>query len=412
GDDLRRINLEIRPQRLAETDRLRRDDVHQRATLHSGEDDLVDGGSVLLLGEDQASTRAAQRLVRCSGNDVAVRDRRWMNASGDQSSEVGHVDQIERANFVGDLAHAGEIYGARISAAASDNQLGTLGLGKLLKFVVVDGLGFLGHAVRNDLVRLAGKIQGMAVGEVSAVREVQAEDGIAGLDERRVGRHVGGRAGVRLHVGVLGSEELLGAVTREVLDYVGEFASAVVTLAGISLGVLVREHGAGGFEDSLADEVLGGDEFEAFVLAAFLILDGLRDLRVGLCQRKFHGIGFHDCVLVCTAAYAGDDLVSSSRSVAMILSTRRPWRPPAKGVASHLAIILNVSSSLVMRAPNVSTLASLCSRDNSASDSLTTRAARMPGTLLAAIDIPMPVPQTRMPKSALCAATSSATACA
>jgi hypothetical protein len=53
---------------------------------------------------------------------------------------------------------------------------------------------------------------------------------------------------VRLHVRVLGAEELLRAVDRELLDLVDDLAAAVVALAGIALGVLVRRHGADGLE--------------------------------------------------------------------------------------------------------------------------------------------------------------------
>ncbi len=137
----------------------------------------------------------------------------------------------------------------------------------------------------------------MAVGEVSAVREVQAEDGVARLNDRRVGRHVGRRAGVRLHVGVLGAEELLGAIARQVLDHVGELASAVIALAGIALGVLVGEDRAGGFKHGLANEVLGGDQLQPFMLAALLVFDSLRNVRISFRQRTLHRIGGHDSVL-------------------------------------------------------------------------------------------------------------------
>ena len=80
------------------------------------------------------------------------------------------------------------------------------------------------------------------------MRQVQPEDGVARLQQRHVGRGVRLRAGVRLHVRVLGAEELLGAVAREVLHHVGELAAAVVALAGIALGVLVGEDRPGRFE--------------------------------------------------------------------------------------------------------------------------------------------------------------------
>ena len=89
---------------------------------------------------------------------------------------------------------------------------------------------------------------------------------------------------MRLHVGVLGAEELLGAVARQVLDHVGELASAVVALAGIALGVLVGEDRAGGFQHGFADKVLRGDQLQTFVLAALFVLDGLRDLGINFRQ--------------------------------------------------------------------------------------------------------------------------------
>ena len=102
-------------------------------------------------------------------------------------------------------------------------------------FVVVDALVLLAHAVRDDLVRLAGEIQLVAVREVAAVRQVQPHDGVARLQHRRVGRLVGLRAGVRLHVDVLRAEQLLGALARQVLDDVGELAAAVIALCRDSL---------------------------------------------------------------------------------------------------------------------------------------------------------------------------------
>jgi hypothetical protein len=54
----------------------------------------------------------------------------------------------------------------------------------------------------------------------------------------------------------------------------------------------------------------------------------------------------------------------------------------------------------------------LCSEISAAVASFQQTPALIPLTLLAAIDIPIPVPQTRMPRSALPEATASATFCA
>ena len=98
-----------------------------------------------------------------------------------------------------------------------------------------------------------------------------------GLTQRQVDRHVGLCARVRLHVGVVGAEERLGARDGQRLGDVHELAAAVVALAGIALGVLVREHRAGGLENRAAHEVLRRDQLEALVLPLLLVANRLRD---------------------------------------------------------------------------------------------------------------------------------------
>ena len=104
-------------------------------------------------------------------------------------------------------------------------------VGEPLELVVVDPLVVLAHAVRDDRVELAGEVERMAVGQVAAVRQVHAEHGVARLQQRQVDRHVGLRARVRLHVGVLGAEQRLRARDRRALGDVDELAAAVVALA-------------------------------------------------------------------------------------------------------------------------------------------------------------------------------------
>ena len=153
-----------------------------------------------------------------------------------------------------------------IGAGAGDDHLGLVLLGELLELVVVDPLIVFADAVRHDRVELARKIQRVAVRQVAAVREVHAEHGVARLQQRQVDAHVGLRARMRLHVDVIGAEQRLGARDRQRLGHVDEFAAAVIALAGIALGVLVRHHRAGGFEHGGADEVFRRDQLESLFL--------------------------------------------------------------------------------------------------------------------------------------------------
>ena len=173
---------------------------------------------------------------------------------------------------------------ARVGAGADDDQLRRVLVRQALELVVVESLVVFAHAVGHDLVELAREVERMAVREVAAVGEVHAEDGVARLQVRQHHGHVGLRARVRLDVGVLGAEQVVGALDRQRLGHVDELAAAVVALARVALGVLVGHHRPRGRHHGGAREVLRGDELEAVVLAGGLVGDRLGDVGVDLGQ--------------------------------------------------------------------------------------------------------------------------------
>src|SRR5580692_3746478 len=99
-----------------------------------------------------------------------------MNATGNEAGNVGHVKDVEGANFVGDLAHAGEVPQAGIGAATTNDGLGLFADGDGLKLVVVDKLGVFADLVEGGPVELAAEAEAMAVGEVAAMGKVEPED--------------------------------------------------------------------------------------------------------------------------------------------------------------------------------------------------------------------------------------------
>ena len=76
-----------------------------------------------------------------------------------------------------------------------------------------------------------------------------------GLDGGKVGGHVGLSARVGLHVGVVNSEQVFGALDGQALCYVNELAAAVVAPSRVALGVLVGHHRSLGLQDSAAGVV-------------------------------------------------------------------------------------------------------------------------------------------------------------
>ena len=87
----------------------------------------------------------------------------------------------KRADGIGDLAHSREIDDARIGGRAGGDHGRANFLGLFLQRVVIDLLGLRADAVLRDLVKFAGEIRRMAVGEMAAVGEVHGEDFVARL---------------------------------------------------------------------------------------------------------------------------------------------------------------------------------------------------------------------------------------
>src|SRR5581483_6840118 len=287
------------------------------------------------------------------------------------------------ADAIGGLADAREVDHARIRARANHDHLRLMFVGEAIELVVIDPLVLFFHAVRDDRVQLAGKIQWMPMREVAAVRQVHAEDGVAGLEQREVHRHVRLRARMRLHVGMLGAEQCLRPRDGGALDDVDVLAAAVIAATRVAFGVFVREHRTGGFEDRTADEVLRRDQFETVILPVQFVLDGVGDLGIRLAQAaQIH-----------------------RRSASEIWSMRRWWRPPSNFVLSHSVTISSARPLATMRPPIERTFASLCSRDSRAVKRSLQSAARTPGTLFAAICSPWPLPPRTMPRSARPSAT-------
>ncbi len=120
------------------------------------------------------------------------------------------------------------------------------------------------------------------------MRELEAEDLVALVDEGVQHSGVGRRTRVRLDVRVLGAVEGLDPLDGEGLGDVDLLAAAVVALAGVALGVLVGEHGALSLEHGPRDEVLGGDHLEGVALTRELAVEDCRDLGVDLGDALVH----------------------------------------------------------------------------------------------------------------------------
>ncbi len=191
-----------------------------------------------------------------------------------------HVDHQIGTDGIGDGPEARPIDKPRVGREAGDDHLGAMIKGQTLDLGVVDLAGLGIQAVLDRVVDLAREVRLGTVREVTAVRQAHAEHGVAGLAQGHEDRGVGLGAGMRLDVGVVGAEQLLGAIDGEALGHVHVLAAAVVAFARIPFGIFVGQDTALSRQDTRARVVLGGDELDVLLLATLLVLDCTPELRI------------------------------------------------------------------------------------------------------------------------------------
>ena len=240
---------------LAEGHCLGRNHMLQRAALNAGEHGgieqrrhfahfallgcLTPGIVEVLAHEDHAAARTAEGLVGCGGDDMRVFQRIVEQSGGNQTGGVSHVDHEDGAYLIGNLTHAGIIPFTRIGARAAHNQLGMCAVGYFGHLVVINEAGVLLHIVTYGIEHKAREINRASVAQVTAVIQVHTHEGVARTEHRHEHRHVGLRARVGLHIGILGIEDSLQTVDGEVFGLVHNLAAAIVAVAGIAFGILV-----------------------------------------------------------------------------------------------------------------------------------------------------------------------------
>ena len=201
-----------------------------------------------------------------------------------------HVHPQQRADFVRNRAEGGVIEVARVGAR-SDRDHFRLDLQCLLAHLIhVDATGVRPvdlDAVEVRVVEDAAEVDRAAVRQVTAVRQVEAKQFVAGLHQRQVDGGVGLGPTVRLHIDPVDSEQFFGPIARQILGDVGKLAPAVVALARKPLGVFVRQRATLRLHNCARREVLRSDQFQPVLLALRFVLESGEEFGI-LSAERFH----------------------------------------------------------------------------------------------------------------------------
>ena len=208
-----------------------------------------------------------------------------MLATGNETGDVCHVDHQVGADFIGDLAEALPVPDTGIGGAAGDDQLRLMGAGLFGNGIHVEQVVAFTHAVGDDVEPLAGHVDRRTVRQVAPGIQVEAHEGIARLQQSKEDGLVHLRTGIRLDVGEVDAEQLLGAIDRQFFGDIDKLAAAVIALARITLGILVRHDRTLRLKDCTGYDVFRGDQLDFVTLATQFLLDRAEDFRIGLGKR-------------------------------------------------------------------------------------------------------------------------------
>ena len=118
------------------------------------------------------------------------------------------------------------------------------------------------------------------MGQVAAVGEAHAQNGVAGLQYGSVNRLVGLRTGMRLNIGVFGAEQFFHAVDGKLLCNIDVFAAAVIAFAGVAFSVFVGQLRPLCFHHGATDIVFRSNQLDVVLLA--LVFGGDRSRQFGI----------------------------------------------------------------------------------------------------------------------------------
>jgi len=305
-DDLLLVGLELGANGLLEGNSESGDGVVVRTTLVTREDGEVNlvlevvesllarlgvDGADTLAEEDHGTTGTTEGLVSGGSDNVGVEERGGNDTGGDETRDVGNINDEVGTNGVSNLAHALIVDEAAVRRGTGNENLGAEELGILLELVIVDDAGLEIHAVGHGLEvgrdsrdfpsrGLVTVAQMATVGKVKTHESaVRRHDGLVNLEVGRAARQA---LDVDAPLRRVEVEGLKGTLLAQKLDLVNVLVAAIVASAGETLGVLVGHGGAEGIKDGAGSDVLRGDEDDGLALALNFVLHDLSNLRVGV----------------------------------------------------------------------------------------------------------------------------------
>jgi len=233
--------------------------VHVRPALHAREESAIQERAhffefaargafpervlKVLPHQDKPSARATQGFVGSAGNHVTVREGVVKQAGCDEARWVSNVRNQEGTYFVGDVPQGLPVPISRVAAGPCHEHLGAETARHVSNLVVIQPVGIWPNPIVLHKVEFTRGVEGAAVGEVSAVRQLKAQEFFAGFQQGQEYGFVGLGPRMRLHISPDRPKEGFDSLLSQPFHFIYVLAPSVVAPTGEALGVLIREDG-------------------------------------------------------------------------------------------------------------------------------------------------------------------------
>ncbi len=164
-----------------------------------------------------------------------------IDARGDQTRNVSHINKQIGTDSVGDFAEPRPVADTGISRETSNDHFGLMLVGQRLYLVIVNFPGVV-QAILHCIVDFAGKVRDGAMSQVTTMVQTEPQKCVAGLQQRHKDRRIGLRTGMWLDIGVVTVKQGFSPINSQLLNDVDIFAATIVTLARVAFGILVGQH--------------------------------------------------------------------------------------------------------------------------------------------------------------------------
>ena len=125
--------------------------MHKRTALCTGEDSLVNLLCKFFTAEDKTATRTTESFVCCCCNELTIRNRVRMNACGNKTCDVSHINHKICAYCVGNLTELCKINNSWVCRRTCNNHLRLAFLCNFKNLIIVNSVRFGINTVWNKI---------------------------------------------------------------------------------------------------------------------------------------------------------------------------------------------------------------------------------------------------------------------